>query len=110
MKAHALFESWRPDEVAECLEGVSMELGAKLWGFVPEYDAELAGYETPPEPDVFCLKRWWSKLSEGEQVELNAAAEALDRECGISGWTAAIVETYAPEDTPDNVIPCEDEE
>jgi hypothetical protein len=86
MKAHPLFHSWRPDEVAECLEGVSMDLGAKLWGFVPEYDEELAAYELPPEPDAFCLARWWDKLSQEDQAALNAAAVAMDRELGLDEW------------------------
>lgn len=78
-----LFDVWSPDQVAECLDGVPTELYSKIWNeIVPLYD----GQERSEVPDDFgkrCLKNYWDKFTEEEQNQLNAAAEAHDKEWGI---------------------------
>ena len=81
MRPHALFNIWRPDEVAECLEGVKDELYSALWKLTPLYakrDREL-DYECPPDPDFNCLAGFWDKLSDDHKTILNQLAEAHDK-------------------------------
>lgn len=80
IKPHSIFTVWSPDEVAECMEGVSDALCQRLWDLVPEK------YESAETPDVCCnraLVKVWRRLSAEDQTELNRLAEAheayLDR-------------------------------
>jgi hypothetical protein len=68
MKAHKNAEFWTVDEVAEALDGVSMETSGALWMFVPA---------TGEPPSV---KKVWSKLSDDQQREISEAFDASDRE------------------------------
>lgn len=76
MEAHGLFEVWSPDEAAECLSGISDSTYSHLWEFVAEYD-DVPRSEVPDDFGDRCLSRFWDRLSEEEQKELNAAAEAV---------------------------------
>ena len=81
MKPHTLFQIMRPDEVAECLDGVgNTPLYAKLWSFVPDYkkrDKELE-LECPPDPDFNCLAGFWRRLEPKDQAILNILAEKYE--------------------------------
>lgn len=78
IKPNSLFEVWSPDEVAEALDGVSKETSARLWNdFVPLYSGQPRS-EVPDDFGRRCLAKWWDKLTEAEQLELNTAAEAQE--------------------------------
>ena len=75
---------WTPDEVAECLDGVSDSTYVRLWAILDELEASgkavpVGGdgsggtIETPPEPDAFKSGKMaavWDRLTEAEQIEL----------------------------------------
>ena len=79
MKAHPLFEIWRPDEVAECLEGVDDSLGRKLWEFVEEYKAPRPEVSEEPCVGLDALVEFWSRLEPRDQRTLNVLAIRHER-------------------------------
>jgi hypothetical protein len=86
---HPTFKYIRPDEVAECWDGVPDNLYRALWQvmrFLPKYDGE-----TPPEPDLLCLAKVWDYLSDAEQEGLNALAVAEEE-------ADAALNPYIPDD------------
>ena len=78
---------WTPDEVAECLDGVSQPTYVRLWAILDELvasgkavpvggDGSDGTIETPPEPDAFKsgkMSAVWPMLTEAEQIELRDA-------------------------------------
>jgi hypothetical protein len=81
-KPHSAFSYHTPDEVAECWDGVSKALYAKLWSLT-----ELV----PPIPNIEDsgphdhvghgnLADLWDHLSEDEAITLNELAEKLAEE------------------------------
>jgi hypothetical protein len=71
-----LFTAWSPDEVAECLPGVSSGTYGALWALVRHYEDKPRS-ETPDDFEDRALSNWWDELTELQHYELNAAAEAL---------------------------------
>lgn len=76
IKPNVLFQVWRPDEVAECLDGVPQELYIKLWNeLVPIYDKKAQENIEDRGPEVdYTLSEYWDKLTEEEQTLLNQLA------------------------------------
>jgi hypothetical protein len=72
-RAHGLFSVWTPDQVAECLDGVPLDLSGKLWEYVRK---KPRNNETPElyESDSLA-RRGWRFLTEEERKILNACAE-----------------------------------
>ena len=84
-KIHDGLKHWTPDEVAECLDGVSMPTYGRLWELTSELekagkavpiggDGSDGTIECPPEPDAYTSGKMpaiWNKLTEEQQVELN---------------------------------------
>lgn len=77
MSVPSAFRYVSPDQVAECLEGVSSVdgLDLALWALVENH---ARPYSEVPEPVEFC---WWSELSPVHQsalIELAAADPCWD--------------------------------
>lgn len=70
IKPNLIFNYWRADEVAECMEGVGdTALYATLWrDIVPHQSEEF--HETP-EGGREALAKYWHLLSETDQALLN---------------------------------------
>jgi hypothetical protein len=82
---------WRPDEVAECLDGLSSATYARLWNIVSELEHSGRGVplggdgsggtvEVPPEPDAFASGRMssiWHQLSDEQRLEIANLASAM---------------------------------
>jgi hypothetical protein len=79
-KYHPLYEVLRPDEVAECVEGISDEIYQKLWLFVPLYKGPPPEVAEEPTPGTDSLSKFWNKLSVLEQAALNIAAFKHERQ------------------------------
>ena len=79
IKPHDLFAVWRPDEVAECLEGVPSLVYTALWNLVRHYDDKPRS-EFNDDFDSRALKNWWDELSTDHQVLLNDLAIAHDKQ------------------------------
>lgn len=73
IEPHGYFETWNPDEVAECMN-VPRDLYTKLWGLVEEYRQPKAP-EYPEEKWQDGLARFWGRFTPDEQRQLNDAAE-----------------------------------
>jgi hypothetical protein len=78
MKIHESAKYYTLDTVAECFDGVSAELGQRLWSFIVDEEQPEDGplYETPGDalgqgPNI--VADHWRKFSEAEQQELTAA-------------------------------------
>ena len=71
---HDLFDVWSPDEVAECMDGVSGDLYRRLWSLTGEVPSLTAEDETPDCQFKRALANIWHHLTAREQVELNALA------------------------------------
>lgn len=72
---HTALDYVRPDEVAECWEGVSEELYKALWDMVPRY--EKVNMEDNGPHDVIginSVKTFWQHFSAEHQKELNKLA------------------------------------
>lgn len=77
MKPDILFEIWRPDQVAECLDGVvGASLYMPLWNLVEDYPDQRSPEEME-SPDAMmsnCLAQFWDRFTEEQQVKLNELA------------------------------------
>jgi hypothetical protein len=78
---HQLFTVWRADEVAECLKGMTDDLYAKLWSFVPASKDDKVNFGKWGDS----LRRDWRKLSCDDQGILNdlAKAHVAEQEEGV---------------------------
>jgi len=82
--AHEAFNYIRPDEVAECWDGVFSfgNLYEQLWACVEKYDnAYKANIEDIGPHDVIginCVSQFWDSFSEANQVKLNELAAAQE--------------------------------
>ena len=74
-KPHPLFEIWRPDEVAECLEGVTDSLYSKLWECVNDFKAPRPEVSEEPCYGMDSLSDFWDRFDPAEQQHLNTLAE-----------------------------------
>ena len=61
---------WRPDQVAECIDGINDETYALLWSFVPKYDdtVNLAPGEFSGDT---CISRFWKHIPKHIREHLN---------------------------------------
>jgi hypothetical protein len=75
MNMHPAFEIIRPDEVAECWDGVSPALYQSLWACVPLYTGPTPEESEEPCYGLNALAEWWDLFEEDEQEALNALAE-----------------------------------
>lgn len=83
MKPNRTFENFRPDEVAECWEGVTRHTYRELWALMLNVPPPVPWIEDcGPEPasGSEALSYHWDRLSEAAQAELNALADKLDEE------------------------------
>lgn len=69
-----LFTVWSPDDVAECLDGVSDDMYARLWELTAQVPSLTADDETPDCQFKRALSAVWHLLTPAEQVELNLLA------------------------------------
>ena len=74
---HSYLEFWQPDQIAECWDGVSVELYSYLWNeLVPQYDDRPRG-EAPGEV-TYGIGEWWDDIPGPLKEELNRLAAAED--------------------------------
>jgi hypothetical protein len=72
VQPHELFEIWSPDEVAECMSGVTPDEYEVLWSLVGEV-AERG--ETPDTCFGRALVHVWDRVPAAMQSHLNELAE-----------------------------------
>ena len=72
LKPHRLFDVWTPDEVAECLDGVTPDIYRKLWALMDGVPKDAS--EVPDNFSATCLARQWGRLSAEDQKVLNRLA------------------------------------
>lgn len=82
IEPHPSFEIFRPDEVAECWDGISSVPGlyAALWDCVGSYKAPSPAESEEPCYGMDCVADFWDRFADEHKEALNAAAEALDYE------------------------------
>ena len=86
---HRSFEIFRPDEVAECWDGIDADLRRALWDCVPSYTAPSPEVSEEPCYGMDCVADFWDRFTPEQQAALNAAAEANDghdEEDGQPDW------------------------
>lgn len=72
-KMNSDISPWSPDALAECVNGISESTYRELWAFVADYEDEPRG-ECPGEV-IVGMVRFWDRLTEEAQVNINAATE-----------------------------------
>lgn len=80
---HFSFENTRADEVAECWNGISEELYARLWNDIVPHQRDIPNREDSGPHDHIGhenLAAHWDKLSTEDQLHLNALAVAMEVE------------------------------
>jgi len=95
IKPHAALTYIRPDEVAECWDGVTAAgLYDPLWDCVPAYDkAYMENIEDIGPHDVVginSVKQFWARFSDEDKVKLNTLAEEQDAK--QRRWESELVE------------------
>lgn len=78
IKPNAVFEYIRPDEIAECWDGVTDDLYTALWNVTPEKASYAGNIEDMGPGDVVgidCLDDVWDKFTEAQQIALNDLAD-----------------------------------
>jgi hypothetical protein len=77
VKPHAAFNVVRPDEVAECWNGVlaSGDLYETLWACVNSYTAPKPEESEEPCWGMDCVADFWDRFSPDQQEQLNQLAE-----------------------------------
>ena len=79
IKPHTAFDIARPDEVAECWDGVlSAGLYEPLWDCVNSYTAPSPEESEEPCWGVDCVADFWDRFTPTQQEALNALAERYD--------------------------------
>lgn len=73
IEPHPLFKTWSPDEAAECLQGVPVNIYVKLWDQVEKVPAPG---ETPDTCFERGLAKVWDAFDDEDKRWLNSAAEA----------------------------------
>ena len=81
IQPHDAFTIVRPDEVAECWDGIDADLYRLLWGFVNDYKAPSPEVSEEPCYGMDCVADFWDRIPDEAKLALNAAAEAQD-----AGW------------------------
>lgn len=59
--ARVPFEYWRPDEVAECVDGVGEDLYKALWDLVSDYESKSPPFPGEIGPDT--MGKFFRRLS-----------------------------------------------
>lgn len=79
---HAAFDVVRPDEVAECWDGVlaAGDLYERLWECVSSYTAPSPEVSEEPCYGMDCVADFWDRFSAAEQETLNQLAQRRDDE------------------------------
>ena len=62
---------WRPDQIAECIDGINEEAYGVLWSFVPEYDHVQHG----EQDDRTSMKRFWKRIPTHIRKHINERAK-----------------------------------
>jgi hypothetical protein len=77
IKPHDAFDVVRPDQVAECWEGVlaAGNLYEALWACVSGYTAPSPEESEEPCWGMDCVADFWGKFTREQQETLNALAE-----------------------------------
>ena len=81
------FEMIRPDEVAECWDGVlaAGDLYEALWSCVESYKAPSPEESEEPCHGLDCVADFWDRFTPEQQLHLNRLADLNDfTDCG---WT-----------------------
>ena len=75
-RPHSALLYWTPDQVAECIEGISPRLYTVLWELAVQRPRP-ANMETPDELFPMALGRswYWNQLSAEQKVEINAVVK-----------------------------------
>ena len=77
---HPAFDLIRPDEVAECWEGViAAGLYEPLWDCVGSYTAPSPEESEEPCWGADCVADFWDRFTPEQQLALNQLAERNDR-------------------------------
>jgi len=82
IKPHAAFAVIRPDEVAECWNGVLDAAGGlyeALWDCVGSYTAPSPEESEEPCWGMDCVEDFWDRFTPEHQAKLNELAERNDR-------------------------------
>ena len=82
MKPHSYFNTIRPDEVAECWDGILAVPGLyrALWDCVSDYKAPSPEVSEEPCHGMDTVADFWDRFADDHKAALNAAAEAKDAE------------------------------
>jgi hypothetical protein len=72
---HFALEFTRPDEVAECWDGVTPDLSRKLWDCVGDYKAPSPEVSEEPCVGMDGVADFWDRFNDDEKLALNALAE-----------------------------------
>jgi hypothetical protein len=77
MSPHGALTVTRPDEVAECWDGVLAVDGLyeALWAFVPRYTAPSPEVAEEPTYGLDSVEDFWDDLSDDHKAALNRLAE-----------------------------------
>ena len=80
MAPHSYFDTIRPDEVAECWDGVDKTPGLynALWACVADYKAPSPEESEEPCIGLDTVADFWDRFSPDQQEALNTLAEAED--------------------------------
>jgi hypothetical protein len=79
IKPHTFFDIIRPDEVAECWEGVtSAGLYQPLWDCVDHYTAPSPEVSEEPCWGMDCVADFWDRFTPEQQLLLNQLAVRND--------------------------------
>jgi hypothetical protein len=76
MKPHQTFDIVRPDEVAECWDGIGTDLYRSLWACVNSYKAPSPEESEEPCYGMDCVADFWDRFTDDEKAALNEAAAA----------------------------------
>ena len=81
IEPHAAFDIIRPDEVAECWDGVlAAGLYQPLWDCVGDYTAPSPEQSEEPCWGMDCVADFWDRFSPEQQHQLNQLAERNEDE------------------------------
>ena len=75
---HSTFEFIRPDEVAECWDGIPDDLYRALWRCVDHFKGPTPEEAEEPIYGQNAVEDFWHLFTDEEKTALNAAAEAQD--------------------------------
>lgn len=78
IEAHGSFEAIRPDEVAECWDGIDNELYRSLWRCVDSYTGPTPEESEEPVYGLNSVSDFWDRFTDDEKRALNDAARAQE--------------------------------